>query len=242
MAVDSKKIFSFDSSDQFQQEAASQITRCALESVKARGRFSIALSGGNTPKGVYQTLAQSFKKEFPWQKSFFFFGDERMVPSGHADSNYNIAYDYLFSLAKVDENHIYRIKTEKNEPNQVALDYEKIIQNFFALSENQFPSFDLILLGLGTDGHAASLFPNTQALSEKKRLVVANYVEKLKAYRITMTIPVFNQAQNVFFLVSAKDKRKVIQKVIHEPAKNSELPATFIQSKQTNPVWFINES
>jgi len=242
MQTDKLEILHFQSKEEFSFECASRIMQCAQRCVREKGRFTFALSGGKTPESVYEMLAGKFQDDFPWNQTFFFFGDERMVPADHPDSNYKMVSDHLFSRIKIHPANIYRFQTESNDPKRAAIDYENKIKIFFGLKTGQFPSFDLILLGVGPDGHTASLFPNSAALSEHKHLVVSNYVNQLKSSRLTMTVPVFNHAKNLYFLVSSKNKKEVIEKVIRTARADSQLPATLIRLTSGQVTWFVNES
>ena len=163
--------------------AAEEFVNQATGTVRANGRFTVALSGGSTPRSLFSLLATTFRDQLPWDKMFFFWGDERHVPPDHPESNYRMAYEALLSKVPVPAENVFRVPAEIPDANQAAADYEQTLRKFFQLSPGAFPRFDLILLGMGPDGHTASLFPGTSALQEKSRLVVANWVEKFKAYR-----------------------------------------------------------
>jgi 6-phosphogluconolactonase len=166
-------------------------------------RFTVALAGGSTPKSFYQLLAgPGFADKIDWSKVFFFFGDERFVPADHADSNFRMAKENLFDPLGTAAENIFRWRTETGGAHETAADYEKTIQNFFTITT--LPRFDLILLGLGPDGHTASLFPYSPALKEVSRIAVANPVEHLASSRLTVTFPVLNNAANVICLVTGK--------------------------------------
>src|SRR5579863_9825227 len=164
--------------------------RSANEAVAARGRFTIALSGGSTPKSLFNLLATNARTTLPWDRMFFFWGDERHVPPTDPDSNYKMADQTMLSKIPVAAGNVFRMAAENPDAADAAEAYEKTLQDFFALPPGQFPRFDLILLGMGPDGHTASLFPGTAGLQEKSRLVIANWVEKFKTSRITLTLPV----------------------------------------------------
>src|SRR6266550_3504774 len=158
------------------QAAAAEFIGLAEHFVHGHGRFTVALSGGSTPKHLYTLLASDVVPSIAWDKIFFFFSDERHVPPDHPDSNYRMAQEALLSKVPVPPENIFRVRAEEKDANVVAKDYEEALKLFFRLKPGEFPRFDLILLGLGPDGHTASLFPNTAALNETKRLVVANWV------------------------------------------------------------------
>src|SRR5947209_6796093 len=149
--------------------AVQEFCRCAEAAIVARQRFCVALSGGNTPRSVYSLLAATQKDSLPWDKIYIFFGDERHVPPGHPDSNYRMANESLLSKVPIPAGNIHRIRTEL-DPESAASDYENQLRAQFGLSKNDLPRFDLILLGLGDDGHTASLFPGSTALEETSRL------------------------------------------------------------------------
>ena len=194
-----------------------------------RGRFTIALSGGSTPKNLYTLIAANASASLPWSQVFFFFGDERHVPPTDEESNYRMANETLLSKVPVPPNNVFRIPTENPDASAVAEAYEKTLQKFFTLQPGEFPRFDLILLGMGPDGHCASLFPETEALQEKSRLVVANWVEKLHTNRITLTLPVLNAARRVAFLVSGSDKAAVLHEVLESNAPGEKYPSKLVR-------------
>jgi 6-phosphogluconolactonase len=206
--------------------------------VAVRGRFSVALSGGNTPRGVYSLLAEQHKNTLPWDKCFIFFGDERHVPPDHPDSNYRMARDALLSKIPIPEQNVFRVGAEL--PADLAADqYESELRAFFRLTGGAWPRFDLILLGIGDDGHTASLFPGTAALKEQSRLVVANWVEKFQSYRITFTSPVLNHAAEAVFLVSGKSKSQILRDIF-DPTKRGSYPAQAVQPENGRLLWIAD--
>jgi 6-phosphogluconolactonase len=202
--------------DELSRAAASELLRQARRAVQAKDLFSLALSGGSTPKSLYSLLAEdsSFRAEVPWDKTHFFWGDERHVPPEHPESNYRMAQGALLSKVPIPSENIHRINAENPNAQRAAEEYEEALRAFFRLKGGEFPRFDLVLLGMGPDGHTASLFPGTEALRERKHLVVANWVEKLNAHRITMTLPVINRAAMVLFLVSGEEKAETLRQVL----------------------------
>src|SRR4029077_18034504 len=176
------------------QAAADEFASRAIAGVETGGRFTVALSGGSTPKSFFSLLAQNDRDRLPWNKMFFFWGDERHVPPDHPESNYRMAFESLLSKVPVPAGNVFRIPPEKPAATEAAATYEQSLRDFFQPPARTFPRFELILLGMGPDGHTASLFPQTKALQEKSRLVVANWVEKFKTARITLTLPVINHA------------------------------------------------
>jgi|SRR5579862_4474151 len=219
--------------------AATEFATVASQAVKARGTFYVALSGGSTPKALYSVLARDFKESIPWQKVFFFFGDERNVTPDDPDSNYRMANEALLSKVPAQAENVFRIRGEL-EAAEAARDYERIVRSIFNLQINQVPRFDLILLGLGPDGHTASLFPSTAALNESRRLVVENWVEKFKTHRITFTFPVLNHARVVIFLVSGGDKASMVREVLE--TKNANLPSQRVCPESGKLLWLVDRA
>jgi 6-phosphogluconolactonase len=222
--------------------AAEEVVRIADQSVKERGRFTIALSGGSTPKSLYNLLATNARTTLPWDKMFFFWGDERHVPPGDPESNYRMAADTMLSKVPVPPGNVFRFATENPDAGAVADNYEKTLRKFFQLAPDAVPSFDLILLGMGPDGHTASLFPGTAALHEKTRLAVANWVDKLKTNRLSLTLPVLNAARCVAFLVSGTDKAAVLRSVLEENVPGEQYPAKLVQPKNGKVIWFLDRA
>jgi len=222
--------------------AAEEVVHAANEAVAQRGRFTIALAGGSTPKSLYNLVATNARTTLPWDRMFFFWGDERHVPPIDPESNYRMAEEAMLSKVPVPPGNVFRIKTENPEAAAAAEDYEKAIRKFFGLEPGQFPRFDLILLGMGPDGHTASLFPGTTALQEKSRLVVANWVEKMKTHRITLTLPVLNAARCVTFLVSGTDKAPALKAVLEENVPAEQYPAKLIKPSDGKLIWLIDRA
>ena len=222
--------------------AAEEVMKATNEAVAVRGRFTIALSGGSTPKSLYNLLAINARTVLPWDKMFFFWGDERHVPPTDAESNYRMADEAMLSKVPVPPGNVSRIMAEDPDANAVAEDYEKTLRKFFKLEAGSVPRFDLILLGMGPDGHTASLFPGTAALKEKSRLVVANWVEKLKTHRLSLTLPVLNAGRNISFLVSGTDKASVLKTVLEEDAPGEQYPAKLVRPSDGNLVWLLDRA
>jgi 6-phosphogluconolactonase len=218
--------------------AVQEFRACAEAAIAALGRFTVALSGGNTPRGVYSLLAEQHKNTLPWDKVFIFFGDERHVPPDHPDSNYGMAREALLSKVPIPEQNVFRLRAEL--PADLAADeYQRELRAFFGLAAGEWPRFDLILLGIGDDGHTASLFPGTAALKEQSRLVVANWVEKFRSYRVTFTYPVLNHAAEVVFLVSGKSKSQILRDIF-DPTKKGSYPAQAVQPENGRLLWIVD--
>ena len=192
------------------RRAAADVVRIACEAASARGVFTIALSGGSTPKVLYALLAEhpSLRNSLPWDRMKVFFGDERHVGPGHADSNFQMASDAMLSKVPVQPGQIHRIKGEYADTAQAAAEYEEVIRREFGLQAGEFPRFDLILLGMGNEGHTLSLFPGTKALNEIRRIVTNNWVGKLCTERVTLTASAANHAANVAVLARRPVKSK----------------------------------
>jgi len=222
--------------------AAEEVVRAATEAVAQRGRFTIALSGGSTPKNLFNLLATNARTVFPWDRTYFFWSDERHVPPTDPESNYRMAEEIMLSKIPVNAGNVFRIAAENPDAAAVAEAYEQTLRKFFQLQPGQVPVFDLILLGVGPDGHTASLFPNTAGLQEKTRLVIANWVDKLKANRLTMTLPVLNSAREVAFLASGTDKAQVLRTVLEEDAPPEQYPAKLVRPSNGRLIWFVDRA
>jgi 6-phosphogluconolactonase len=222
--------------------AAEEVVRIAKESVAENRRFTIALSGGSTPKSLYNLLATNARSEMPWEQTFFFWSDERHVPPTDPESNYRMADESMLSKIPVAKANVFRIEAENPDASAAALAYEQTLQKFFALDSGQVPKFDLILLGIGPDGHTASLFPGTTALQEKSRLVVSNWVAKFKTDRLTFTLPLLNAAHNVMFLVSGTDKAPALEAVLEGDAPGEQYPSKLIRPTDGKLIWLVDRA
>ena len=232
----SPEIRIFETAADLFRGAAEEFCNQAHTAVAQRGKFSVALSGGSTPKSLYQLLATDPK--VPWDKTYFFFGDERHVPPDHPESNYRMANEAMLSKAPLA--NVFRIPAEMKDADAAASAYEQTLRNFFNLVPGESPRFDLVLLGLGPDGHTASLFPGSAALKERKRLVVSNWVEKFKTHRITLTFPVLNQAACVMFLASGADKAGMVREVLEDP--RADLPSQRVGPTNGRLVWMLDRA
>jgi 6-phosphogluconolactonase len=221
---------------------AAEFVRLAGEAVMAKGSFTVALSGGSTPKGLYGLLATDpgLRGQMPWDKIHVFWGDERHVPPTDAESNYRMAHEALLSKVPIPPAHVYRIKSEARDASHAADDYEQTLREFFRVSAGQLPRFDLVFLGLGPEAHTASLFPGTKALHETKRLVVSNWVGKFYTDRITMTPPILNHAACVVFLVSGEEKALPLKAVLEGPYEPEQLPAQLIRPDHGRLLWLVD--
>lgn len=233
-------VFVFDTPEQLAVAAAERFVELAYEFHGELDRFSVALAGGNTPKRVYELLAtERFKNRVEWPQVYFFFGDERSVPPDHSDSNYAMAYQTLIAKVPIPARNVHRIIGEGN-PKDNARVYENQLRTFFAgLS---WPRFDLVFLGMGEDGHTASLFPGSEALKEKTNWAVGTKSEQLKHERITVTVPVLNHAAHVLFLVTGKEKAQRLREVLHPQPGSEALPAQMIQPIDGTLEWFVDQA
>jgi 6-phosphogluconolactonase len=221
--------------------AAEEVVSRATAAIAARGRFRIALSGGSTPRGLYALLADPaapFRGRVPWGATHVFFGDERHVPPDHPESNYGMAREALLDRVPIPEENVYRMRGEHADAEVGALEYEAQLAETFALREGERPRFDLVLMGMGPDGHTASLFPGSAALDETARLVVAPFVPKLGAHRLTLTLPVFDAAQVVLFLVAGGEKAEKVAAIL--AGRGAPLPAARVQPERGELLWLID--
>jgi 6-phosphogluconolactonase len=223
---------------------AVEFMRQASRAIQAQGAFTVALSGGSTPKGLYELLAAdlTLRAQVPWDKVYVFWGDERHVPPDDAESNYRMAHEAMLSQVPVPPTQVYRIKGEDPDAGRAADDYERRLRECFRLPEGHLPRFDLVFLGLGPEGHTASLFPGTKALHETERLVVSNWVGKFYTERITMTPPVLNNAACVIFLVSGDDKALPLKAVLEGAYEPEQLPAQLIRPVHGRLVWLVDQA
>lgn len=227
----------FSTSSALVERAAELFIQTAAQSFLARGYFSVALSGGSTPRALYQLLADT---PLAWEHIHFFWGDERCVPPDHADSNYRMTAESLLRRVHIPPENIHRIQGEL-PPEEAALRYEDALRRFF----DDAPRFDLILLGMGEDGHTASLFPNSPALHERTRWVAAvphTTPPPPLVPRVTLTLPVLNAARQVLFLVSGAGKAQRLAEVLHAPTASPSLPASMIRPDHGDILWMVDQS
>lgn len=221
------------------EAAAEEVVRAANEAVRSHGRFTIALSGGSTPKALYQRLAsERFRDRLPWDAIHLFWGDERHVPPDHAESNFRMVREAMLDRVPVPPGNVHRIRAEE-EAERAAEEYEAAMRSFFALAPGEWPRFDLVLMGLGPDAHTASLFPGSPAVLENERLVVAPWAEAHHTFRITMTPPVFNRAAALLFLVSGEEKAAAVHAVIEGERDPVRYPAQVVEG---NAVWMLDRA
>jgi 6-phosphogluconolactonase len=241
MAGSARTIEVFEDIELLTRRAAELFTDSSNEAVAKRGRFAVALSGGRTPQGLYALLAEGadYRNRIPWRAVHFFFGDERCVPPDHPDSNFRMAKEAMLSKLDIPAENIHRIRAELPAA-RAAEDYEEELGRFFALAEGQAPKLDLVLLGMGADGHTASLFPGTDAVRESRRLALAVWVPKLSAFRITLTAPALNAAELVVFLVAGAEKAVALEAVLEGQADPDRYPAQAIQPTNGSLIWLVD--
>lgn len=226
--------------------AAEEVVRLAGEAVRARGRFTFVLSGGSTPRRLFHLLADandSFRDRIEWNAVHVFWGDERCVPPDHPDSNYRMARETLLDRVPLPAANVHRILAEDPEPAKTAALYDADLVAFFSLGDRglpELPRFDLILLGLGPDGHTASLFPGNAAVHEQQRRVIAPFVAKFNAHRITLTAPVINHAAAVIFLVSGEDKAAALAAVVEGERQVDLYPAQIVRPEHGMLLWLVD--
>lgn len=216
--------------------AREEVMRAAQAAIEARGRFTIALSGGSTPKALYLLLTT---KDFDWSKVHVFFGDERCVAPDRQESNFKMAQESMLLRLKVPPENVHRIQGEMESAEAAAAQYEEELKEVFGSSEGP-PQFDLVLLGIGTDGHTASLFPGSSALDESERWVAATWVAKLSRNRITLTFPVLNRAALVIFLIAGDEKAEAARRAIEGAAAGLEVPARRVDPPGGRVVWLLD--
>ncbi len=217
------------------EAAARDFVARAAAAIEDRGRFTVALAGGSTPKTAYELLARDHTDEVDWSNVHVFYGDERSVPPEHEDSNYRMSKEALLDHVQVAS--VHRMQGEL-PPEQAAKSYEEELREFFG--DEDPPVMDLIMLGIGGDGHTASLFPNTPALKVTDRLATENPVEKLNTVRITLTAPTINAARTVTFLVAGEDKSEALQQILEGDGSPNTYPAKLVRPAD-GPNWMIDK-
>lgn len=219
------------------------LLRLLEAAVSRRGFFSWVLAGGSTPRGLYELLAERYQARIPWDKVYVFWGDERLVPADHPDSNEHMAQQALLSKVPIPSKNIFSMASVQT-PDKAAAAYERRLRDFFQLTnKDQFPSFDLVLLGLGEDGHTASLFPDHPVLDEEQRWVAGLLGPESRPprERITFTLPLINQAQHVFFLTVGTNKRDILNDILNDPQAAARYPAARVQP-QGSLHWFVDQA
>jgi len=231
-----------ENSGNLAEEAVAQFIKLARQSIECRGVFTVALAGGSTPRNCYKLLAdKTFQRQIAWNNVHLFWGDERNVPHDHIDNNYRMVREELLDKITIPAENIHPFPTNFN-PEDAAQSYENELRHFFQLQSGQFPIFDLILLGMGTDGHTASLFPNTPVLKEEKHLAYANYVETLATFRLTLTLPVINNARTVIFLISGDLKAEILNQILNQTGDPFHYPSQLIKPISGKLIFIIDHA
>src|ERR1044071_5586343 len=228
----------FPNSEALARAAAEHFVVRCRQAIEQRGAFTVALSGGSTPKLLFELLAdpnEPFRDQIPWSNIHFFWSDERHVPPAHPDSNYRMAKEAMLAHVPVPQHNIHRVPSENPNATEAATEYE---QTLIEVTQQSLPQLDLIMLGLGTDGHTASIFPGSEVLHETERLVAAPWVEKFQTYRITMTLPLLNNGACVVFLVSGSEKAPIVKEVLEGPEK---YPAQAVKPTRGELLWMLDE-
>lgn len=235
-----KEVRVFDDTAALIAATADEIVRMARMAVDARGRFVWALAGGSTPRDVYHLLASDpCRERMPWNAIHCFWGDERHVPPDDADSNFRMAREAMLDAVPVPAGNIHRVMAEEPDAQRAAQEYESTLRSFFALASGAWPVFDLIQLGLGKEGHTASLFPGGAAIHERERLVVAPWVEAQNTFRVTFTPPVLNHARRTLFLVSGEEKAEALHAVLEGAREPDVYPAQIVEG---NRLWMVDRA
>lgn len=242
MNPDERKIVVVADAAALAQEGAKRFAEAAEAATGRAGRFTVALAGGSTPKRLYEVLAaEPYRSRVPWNRTHVFCGDERAVPTEHRDSNFGMAQASLLVGVPIPPRQVHRMAGEREDLEAAAREYEADIAETFGVPPGgDPPAFDLILLGIGADGHTASLFPHTDALRETRRWVVRNHVPKLKADRLTFTLPILNRARTILFLVSGPDKAPTLRDVLEGPPDPERLPAQLIRPSGGRVIWLAD--
>lgn len=230
----------FPAPKEIAEAAAKLFAARAGEAISTRGHFTIALSGGRTPVALYTLLAKApFASQIPWARVHLFWGDERCVPPDHADSNYRLVRELLLDYVSIPAANVHRMPGEM-DPEEGAARYEGQLRDFFAPHGDGLPVFDLILLGLGEDGHTASLFPGTRAIRESTRWVVGHHVDMQKGWRITLTPPVINAARTVVFIAAGAAKAAVVKEILEGLFRPDALPAQIVRPAGGTLLWMLD--
>lgn len=229
----------YSSPEALTEAAADAFVELSKQFIEMRGHFTVCLSGGSTPKAMFELLAsESYRDKVEWDKLHVYWGDERAVPPDHEDSNYHMAYETLLKHVPIPENQIHRMLGEL-DPKEAAGKYTRTLLP--PLLGYQLPVFNLIFLGMGDDGHTASLFPGTDAVREDFEWVVENYVEKLDSWRITLTPPIINAAEYIIFLVAGEKKAPVLKEVLQGTHLINIYPSQVIKPTKGQLIWMVDK-
>lgn len=239
----SPKICIFKNLDELSREAATEFSALANRAEPEGKPFCVALSGGHTPKRFYEFLATpEFAAKIPWTRVQLFQVDERCVPPDDTQSNYQMMRHAMLDALPTAHKNFHRMAAEQRDRDAAAANYAADLRKTLGTPANGWPRFDLIFLGMGDDGHTASLFPGSAALSESQRAVCPNWVEKFGMWRLTLTLPVLNAAARVIFLVAGEDKSKRLRDVLHPSNSTAQFPAQLIQPSEGTVTWYLDQA
>lgn len=239
MKNNNQNIKIFENTDYLYESAANLILSIAEKSIKERGKFVLSISGGKTPKSLYNLLSsQIYINKFPWKDSYVFWSDERYLPKNDEHNNSHVANVILFNKIDIPLSHVFPVPVQL-PPIEAAKKYEETIRDFFG---NPLPHFDLILLGLGENGHTASLFPGTPVLHEKLRLVKEVFVDEQQMFRITMTALLINKARHIIFLVTGENKSEILENILKAPYQPEKYPAQLIKPDNGKVYWYVDNN
>jgi 6-phosphogluconolactonase len=229
----------FNNADDLSAGAAQWIAGCIADTLKTQDRFTIVLSGGSTPKKLHTLLAAApYKEQIDWSKLHVFWGDERAVPFDDVRNNARMAFDTLLDLVPIPRNQVHIMRTDL-EPEAAAAEYERILRRYF---EEDGASFDLVLLGMGDDGHTLSLFPGTQAVHEENKWVMAYYLKAQAMFRITLTAPIVNRSRKIAFLVAGAGKANALKQVMEGDYRPDTYPSQVIDPADGEVHWFLDKA
>jgi 6-phosphogluconolactonase len=230
------------SRDELAKAAAHLFVKSARGAVRVRGRFSVALAGGSTPRDLYRVLADddALREAVSWHDAHVFWGDERHVPPTHDESNFRMAREVLLDHVPIPSHQIHRVEAEDPDATRVAVAYEQALRIAFGLEDGGWPSFDLVLLGMGEDGHTASIFPGSTVLHERTRTVVAPFVERFGSHRITLTPPVFAHAREIAVLVAGLEKAHTLHDVLEGPLVPDRYPIQCLLDSIGAVTWLVD--
>ncbi|MBM4328873.1 MAG: 6-phosphogluconolactonase [Deltaproteobacteria bacterium] len=233
----------FQDLDDLSRQTATRFAGFARDAVRMEGRFTVALSGGSTPQLTYSLLAQeALRSQIPWDAIHIFWGDERCVPLERPDNHFTMTTELLLSKVPIPEGNVRRMRGEAANPHEAAPEYEGSLREFFGLGPTGIPRFDLILLGMGADGHTASLFPGSPGLEERDKLVVAHYVPKVGMNRLTLTYPVLNNARVIMFLAAGNEKAEALKSVLADDTCGPILPARLVKPVEGEVIWMVDRA
>jgi 6-phosphogluconolactonase len=243
-ATPKREVHILKDSSAIARRAAEKFISLAQSAVQRSGSFSVALAGGSTPKILYSLLAADpdLRARLPWDKMHLFFGDERHVGPDDSQSNYKMASETMITKAPVNPDHVHRMKGEYPDAEKAAAEYEQVLRSHFHLTGAELPRFDLVLAGMGDEGHTLSLFPGTKALHAEGRTVVRNWVGKLFTDRITITAPVACNAAMILFMVTGKEKAPALKGVLEGPYEPEQLPSQLLQPTNGELLWLVDQA